>query len=172
MVAEEYNQPPKRPYQTAGGTVVDLAITMMTQVCHYVMTHTAGSSYFAKSVKPKKKQYSLKAGLQAFANCGSEAVVKELTQFHTLKCFQPCNPSMLSWEDHCNVLTSLIFLTKICSGKVKACACANGSTQHTHIAKEEVTSPTVKSEAIFIEGMIFSHNGCDVATCDIPGAFL
>jgi hypothetical protein len=131
-VAEEHNQPLECPYQTAGGTVVDLAITdeyMMTQICHYVMTHTEDSLLCAKSINPKKKQYSLKAGLQAFADCGSEAVVKELTQFHTLKCFQPCDPTMLSQEDRCNALTSLLFLTEKCSGKVKACACANGSTQ-------------------------------------------
>jgi hypothetical protein len=41
-----------------------------------------------------------------------------------------------------------------------------------HIAKEEAMAPTVTSEAIFIQEMIFAHEGRDVATCDIPGAFL
>ncbi len=50
--------------------------------------------------------------------------------------------------------------------------CANGSVQHTHIAKEEATAPTVTSDAIFIWGTIFAHEGRDVATCDIPGTFL
>ena len=122
-VAEEHNQPPERPYQTAGGNVVNLAITdecMMAQICHYVMTHTADSLYCAKSIKPKKKQYSLKASLQVFSDHSSEAIVKELIQFHTLKCFQPFNPSTLSQGDCCNALTSLMFLTKKCSGEVKA----------------------------------------------------
>jgi hypothetical protein len=65
-----------------------------------------------------------------------------------------------------------MFLTEKCSGKIKACACANGSTQCDHIAKEEATASTVTSEAIFIKGTIFAHEQCDVATCDIPGAFL
>jgi hypothetical protein len=68
-VAKEHNQPPEHPYQTAVGTVVDLAIEneyMMAQVCHYVMTHTANSLYCAQDIKPKKKQYSLKAGLKEF----------------------------------------------------------------------------------------------------------
>ncbi len=101
-VAEEHNQPPEHPYQTAVGTVVDLAIKneyMMAQVCHYVMTHTANSLYCAQVIKPKKKQCSLKAGLKEITNCGKEAVTKEITQFHTLKCFKPCDPSTLSRDE-------------------------------------------------------------------------
>ncbi len=33
-------------------------------------------------------------------------------------------------------------LTEKRSGKIKARACANGSTQRDHIAKEEATAPT------------------------------
>jgi hypothetical protein len=65
-----------------------------------------------------------------------------------------------------------MFLTEKRSGKIKARACANGSTQRNHIAKEEATAPTVTSEAIFIQGTIFAHEQGNVATCDIPGAFL
>jgi hypothetical protein len=65
-----------------------------------------------------------------------------------------------------------MFLTKKRSGKIKACACANGSTQQSHIAKEEATAPMVTSEAIFIQGTMFAHEGRGVAMCDIPGAFL
>ncbi len=35
-----------------------------------------------------------------------------------------------------------------------------------------VTAPTVSSEAIFIQFTIFAHKRRDVASCDIPGAFL
>jgi hypothetical protein len=77
---------------------------------------------------------------------------------------------MLSWEDCRNALTSLMFSTKKRSGKVKAHAYANGSTQCMHTAKEEATAPTVMSEAIFIKGTVFAHKDCDVVTCDIPGA--
>ncbi len=74
--------------------------------------------------------------------------MKELTQFHTLDCFKPMDPTMLSHEDQHNALTSLMFLTEKHSSKVKVLhACANGSTQHDHIAKEEATAPTVTSES-------------------------
>jgi hypothetical protein len=43
-VAEKQHQPPPPPYHTAGGTDVDLTIqdeSVMAQICHYVMVHTA-----------------------------------------------------------------------------------------------------------------------------------
>jgi hypothetical protein len=61
-VAKEHKQPPEHPNQTAGRTVINLAIEdecMMAQVCHYVMTHTANSLYCTQNIKPKKKRYSL-----------------------------------------------------------------------------------------------------------------
>ena len=83
--------PTERPYRRAGGTTVDLAIQdkcRMAHVCHYVMTHVADSLYYADAIKPKqKKQYSLKAGLRMFSDRGNAAVIKELMQFYTLKCF-------------------------------------------------------------------------------------
>ncbi len=36
----------------------------------------------------------------------------------------------------------------------------------------EATAPTVSADAIFLQGTIFAHKHRDVATCDIPGAFL
>jgi hypothetical protein len=65
-----------------------------------------------------------------------------------------------------------MFLTKKCTGEVKAYGCADGSKQREHIPKEEATAPTVTSDAIFIQSIIFAHEGRDVATCDISGAFL
>jgi hypothetical protein len=65
-----------------------------------------------------------------------------------------------------------MFLTEKRTSEVKACSCANGSKQRDHIAKEEATALTMSSDTIFIQGTIFAHEGRDVATCNIPGAFL
>jgi hypothetical protein len=62
-VAEENKQPPEHSYQTARGTVMDLALkdeSMMAQVCHYVMTHTANALYCVQDIKPKKSNTVLK----------------------------------------------------------------------------------------------------------------
>ena len=173
-VAEECHQPPEHPYHTAGGTDVDLAIldeNRMAYLCHFVMVHTATSLALAQRGQPTKKQYGLKAGLKRFGSRGDIAVTKELSQFHTMNCFRPCDPSSLTREDRINALTSLMFLTEKRSGKIKARACANGSVQRKHVAKEEATAPTVTSEAIFVQATIYAHKSRDVATCDLPGAF-
>ncbi len=65
-----------------------------------------------------------------------------------------------------------MFLTEKRTGEVKARGCADGSKQCEHIPKKEATAPTVTSEAIFIQSTILAHERPDVATCDIPGAFL
>jgi hypothetical protein len=143
---------------------------LMAYVCHYVMAHTANKIFL--NSPPDKKQYGFKAGLWLFGNKGHDAICKELTQFHTLKRFAPKDPKLLTREDCQNALTTLIFLMEKSSGEIKAQACANGSTQQDHIAKEEATSPTITTESIFIQSTIFAHEKCDTATCNIPGAFL
>jgi hypothetical protein len=100
---------------------------MIAQIFHYIMTNTVDTLFCASELPSKKEQYGLKAGLKLFAYQGNKAVLKELKQFHTLKCFKPCDPSTLLLDYRCNALTLLMFLTEKCSGKVKAWACANGS---------------------------------------------
>ncbi len=174
-IADEPHLPPPPPYRTAGGTDVDINIqdeTVMAMLCHYVMTHTATALQLANQGQPTKKQYSLKAGLRHFGQRADAAVRKELQQFHTMSCFKPRDIRSLTREDRRNALSSLMFLTEKRTGAVKARACANGSVQRSHIAKEEAAAPTVSSDAIFVQATIFAHEKRDVATCDIPGAFL
>ena len=174
-VADAHRQPPEYPYHTAGGTDVDLAIQdeeRMAHICHFAMVHTATSINLAQLGQPTKKQYGLKAGLRHFGSRGDTAVTKELSQLHTMNCFRPRDPTTLTRDDRRNALTSLMFLTEKRTGEVKARACANGSVQRAHIAKEEAAAPTVTSEAIFIQSTIYANERRDVATCDIPGAFL
>ena len=174
-IADESHLPPPPPYRTAGGTDVNIDIqdeTVMAMLCHYVMTHTATALQLAAQGQPTKRQYSLKAGLRQFGQRADDAVKKELQQFHTMSCFKPRDIRSLSREDRRNALSSLMFLTEKRTGAVKARACANGSVQRSHIAKEEAAAPTVSSDAIFVQATIFAHEKRDVATCDIPGAFL
>ena len=161
------------PYLDASGTTVDLAITdedHIAHVCHYVLLHCAESTFIGHP--PTKKQYGLQAGLRKFADRGNDALMKELRQFHVLRCFSPKDPTTLSRADRRQALASLMFLTEKRSGEVKARGCADGRKQREHIAKAEATAPTVTSEAIFLQSTIFAHERRHVATCDIPGAFL
>ena len=65
-----------------------------------------------------------------------------------------------------------MFLTKKRCGKIKARACANGSKQRSYIPKEDVASPTVGTDSVFITSAIEVHEKRHVITKDIPGTFL
>ena len=170
MVAEDTRT--SYPYVNAKGQEVDLAIqdeVMMAHICQYVMLHAAESQLVGNP--NNKKQYGLKMGLRKFQQQGNTAVMKELTQFHTMKVFCPMDPKCLTREDRWKALTSLVFLTKKQTAEVKAGQCAkNGSVQHDHIANEEAMAPTVITEAIFIQGMVSSMKGAmlPLATFLVP----
>ena len=69
-------------------------------------------------------------------------------------------------------MESLIFLTEKRDGRVKARACANGSTQRSYIPKDDASSPTAATESILITGVIEAKQKRDVMALDIPNAFV
>ena len=58
------------------------------------------------------------------------------------------------------------------NGDVKGRAVADGRKQCQYIKKEDASSPTASLEAILIVASIAAHEGRDVATIDLPGAYL
>ena len=69
-------------------------------------------------------------------------------------------------------MESLIFLTEKRDGRVKARACANGSIQHKWMDKEDAASPTASLESVLLTAVIDAKEGRDIATVDIPNAFI
>ena len=69
-------------------------------------------------------------------------------------------------------MNSLIFLVQKRDGKIKARTCANGSVQRLWMEKDDAASPTAATENILITSMIDAHKERDVATIDIPNAFI
>ncbi len=66
-----------------------------------------------------------------------------------------------------------MFLKEKRDSSVKARMCADGQKQKDGTwAKQDMTSPTVAMESVFIAAIIDAHKGCDVACFDILGAFL
>jgi len=78
----------------------------------------------------------------------------------------------LSREEKAKAVTSLMFLKEKRDHSVKARMCADGRKQRGDWTKQDTTSPTVSTEAVFITAVIEAHEGRDVACFDIPGAFL
>ena len=65
-----------------------------------------------------------------------------------------------------------MFLKRKRCGKVKGRGCADGRKQRSYTAKEDATSPTVTTAAVFLTAVIDALEERDVATADIPGAFM
>ena len=125
-----------------------------------------------KKYKPKDRQYTLDAGLRQFGDEGETAVTKELRQLNKYTVFEPLDAKSLSETEKKGALSLLIFLEEKRNGTVKARSCANGSVQQNHVAKEEVASPTVALELVFVTAAINARESREVVTIDIPGTFL
>jgi hypothetical protein len=65
-----------------------------------------------------------------------------------------------------------MFLKEKRCGKIKARGCADGRKQQLYKSKEETSSPTVSSEALFLTSAINAQERRQVMTIDIPGAFM
>jgi len=65
-----------------------------------------------------------------------------------------------------------MFLKKKQCGKIKVRVCADGCEQRTYMSKEETSSLIVSMEALFLTCIIDAEEGRDIATVNMPGAFM
>lgn len=165
--------PASHQYVDATRKQVDLSLPdhQVATICHdHMFVHAAEQR--ATTSPTQGKQFGLKKGLRTFGTRGASTLLQEMTQFHMLNCFTPLDASKLTRYDKRQALISLMFLTKKSSGEIKAHGCADGRKQREHIAKDEATAPTVSTDALFITLVISAHEQHNVASADIPGAFL
>ena len=57
-------------------------------------------------------------------------------------------------------------------GKIKGRTCADGSSQHKYVPREEASSPAIALESLMALLMINAHKGRDVGIFDIPATYL
>ena len=84
----------------------------------------------------------------------------------------PLDPKTMSTTEKRRVLESLIFLTEKKDELIKGRHCANGNPQFQWMDKEQVSGPTVMTASTMINSIIESKENRDVATFDIPNAFI
>ena len=101
-----------------------------------------------------------------------EAVTKELQQLHGRGVLKPQHFSELTREQRVGVLAYLMFLKQKRDASIKGRGCTDGRKQRDWMTKEHTASPTVANQALTLSCMIDVKEGRDVATADIPGAFL
>jgi hypothetical protein len=117
-------------------------------------------------------QLSLKAGLKAWGKEARTAVHKEMQQLHFRDTFKPMHWYELTHTQKQSVLESHMFLKEKRTGEIKGRTVAGGNKQRDFLSKEEVTSPTVATESVLLTCIIEADEGRDVATIDIPNAFI
>jgi hypothetical protein len=117
-------------------------------------------------------QYNLKRGLKEFGIDGSVALGKEMEQLHTRKLAKPVYSSKLSKVQKRSSLRYLICMSKKRRGKIKARGCADERKQRETTTKEVASYPTVVIESVMLSATINAMEERDVATVDIPGAFM
>jgi Reverse transcriptase (RNA-dependent DNA polymerase) len=126
-----------------------------TLVAHHIMT-----------------QLSMKAGMKRWKNKAEGAVTKELQQLHFRDTFEPIDPKTLSKQEYDQALESHLFLKQKRDDTIKGRLVAGGNKQRGTIEKEEATSPTAALESVLLTATIDALEERDVATIDIPNAFV
>ena len=138
-----------------------VAITM----CHYN----------EKPVKMSGKSFvttcSLNQGKREFGTREDDATCKKMGQIDKRLVFEPIKLESLTEEEKKKAIESLLFLNEKRDGTIKACACANGSTQRSFMPREEAASPTVGIDSVLITATIDAKQGRDVMVVDMPNAF-
>ena len=115
---------------------------------------------------------SAKKGLTVFGQQGADALMKELRQLVIMKVMNGTKSHELTKEQKRKALKYLMFLKEKRCGRIKGRGCADGRKQRLYKTKEETSSPTVSIEAVLFSCMIDAMEDRDMATLDIPGAFM
>ncbi len=117
-------------------------------------------------------QMTAKQGIKQFGNRAVEAIVKEFSQINDKGAFRPRQFKSLTPDDRKKALRSITLVNEKRDGRIKGRTVADGRPQRKYYAPEDIHSPTVSTEGLFLSLGIDAKEGRDVATCDVEGAYL
>eukprot|EP00957_Ditylum_brightwellii_P046568 3533435-Ditylum_brightwellii.AAC.1 len=117
-------------------------------------------------------QYHISKGLKVFDKEGVNLVFQELKQLHKHLVIKPQDPKQMSKEEKKAALQYLMFLKQKRCEKIKGRWCADGCKQQVYKTKKETSVPTVAIESFVLSCILDAEEKRDVATADIPGAFM
>ena len=95
-----------------------------------------------------------------------------MRQLDVMDAITPIDPKTLSVEEKRRVLEYLMFLKEKRNKEIKARGCADGRKQRIYTGKQDSSSKTAALESVFLTRIVEAKEEPDVATVDIPGAFL
>lgn len=159
---------PRFDYRQLCAQVDERAIAPVFNVSHLARWNASIEPLLATVLT----QHGVNRGLKLFGKSGESAVQKELEQLHDRGVISPRSGLSLTPSERHEALKYLMFLKEKRDGTIKGRGCADGRKQRGYVTKEEASSPTICTEAVFIIIVIAAKEERDVATMDIPGAFL
>lgn len=112
---------------------------------------------------------------KGIATCGQPAVdalLKEFAQLNDLTVFGPLHAEQLTTEQKRNALPSINLIKEKRCGRIKGRSVADGRKQRLLYDKVDITSPTVSTNALLLTMIIDAMEQREVATADIPSAYL
>ena len=101
-----------------------------------------------------------------------EALLQEFAQFEALNVCENVNSRLLTTEQQNGALRAINLIKMKCDGQLKGRTVADGSVQRSLYDKLETASPTVATDALLLSIFIDAHEGRDVVTADVAGAYL
>ena len=118
-------------------------------------------------------QYGFNRGMEEFGQTGYDATVSDpRDNLVSMDAVEMLDKSRITSDVFMNALSYLMFLKRKRTDVVKARGCTDWQSQQGFISKEETSSPTVSTYALFILCAMDAMEGRQVVTWDIPGAFL
>ena len=123
------------------------------------------------------QRWSLNKGIKKFGKDAYDAAFKEIKQQHDRVVFRPKSIKELNSRERRRAMNTLMFIEQKRNLedeeiKLKGRSCANGSTQRAYMNKEDTSSPTATQEGLLITCAIDAKENREVATVDIPNAFV
>ena len=118
------------------------------------------------------QQYVLNKGLKIFGERGWQAAEKEITQLNMRNCFGPVSVKDLKQSEIAKAVEGIMLLTEKRDKSVKGRYVYNGKQTREWLSREDAASPIVSLASIMLLSVIAAKEGRDVATMDIPNAFV
>ena len=117
-------------------------------------------------------QMSAKEGIKRFGKEAEIALMQEFAQLENLNAYEALDAKLLTRAQRRAALRAINLIKKKRDGKLKGRTVADGSVQRSLYDKSETASPTVATDALLLSIIIDAHEGRDVATADVAGAYL
>ena len=136
------------------------------------------TSYMNLALNTIFTQMSANAGFKKFGEPAFAAMIKEFTQLNEgavpgKPVVVPTDANTLTDIEKEKALPAVNLIKKKWNGVIKGRSCVDGSKQRKYLKQDEsVASPTASLESLFASLLIDAHEGRDVGTYDVPGAYL